>query len=107
MPEVASAALVDRVAAYLCDEDQMCPDCVTAAGRALKFLTNAGRLLSDGGETRTEWEVRWGDDLEFSHEVDGAEHAAAFVRQMREVGFRATSRRRSAGPWVEVTDAAG
>ena len=50
--------LVDRLAAYLCDDEAgSCPDCVTAAGRALKFLTNAGRLLPDGGETRTEWDA--------------------------------------------------
>ena len=62
----------------------------------------AGRLLPDGGETRTEWEVRWGDDLDLSHTVDGAEHAAVFVERMRAVGLRAQSRQRTVGPWVAV-----
>lgn len=47
--------LVDRLAALICDNAQPCYDCISGAGRTLKFLANAGRLLPDGGETRMEW----------------------------------------------------
>lgn len=59
MPETNADPLVDQLAALLCDQVPGCHDCISGAGRTLKFLANAGRLLPEGGETRTEWEVRW------------------------------------------------
>jgi hypothetical protein len=100
--------LVDRLAAYLCDEDRVCPDCVTAAGRALRFLANANLPLPDGGETRTEWGPRCSDPSHlgqlFVHEEMVSAHAVDGYRARREArewpdGSSWT------GPWVEVTDA--
>jgi hypothetical protein len=92
--------LVDRLAALICGNAQPCYDCISGAGRALKFLANAGRLLPDGGETRTEWGVGTdADNVEVSH---GPDLAAA--RRLAEIdGSRVFER--WTGPWVEVTDA--
>lgn len=65
--------------------------------------TLAGRLLPEGGETREEWRVRWGDDLEFDAAADSAKHAATFVKDYcARYGERAVAERRYVGPWVAV-----
>lgn len=106
--------LVDRLAALLCDDCDPgpCHDSVSAAGRVLKFLANAGRLLPEGGQTRGEWLVRWDEDLEFEHLVGSREAATAFVDGMRRGGCRAAVESREVrefddgssftGPWVAV-----
>lgn len=81
------------------------------AALAVESLALSGRLLPDGGETRTEWLARWGEDLEFEHPVSGKAYAAGFVDSMTRGGFRAVTARREvrewpdgsswSGPWVD------
>lgn len=115
--------LVDRLAALLCDDCDPgpCHDSISEAGRVLKFLANAGRLLPEGGQTRTEWGVRsTGDYAVDCTDADEAHRwAARDVRILCERGRDATLIRRSVqewpdgstltGPWVavdqEATDA--
>jgi hypothetical protein len=72
------------------------------ADTALRTLIAAGRLLPDGGGTRTEWGFAWPGDFVDESPSEAVARAAAKVRRPR-----ATVYRREVGPWVEVTDAAG
>ena len=61
MPETNADPLVDQLAALICDgcDPGPCYDSISAAGRTLKFLANAGRLLPEGGETEAHWRSRY------------------------------------------------
>lgn len=94
--------LVDRLAALLCDDCDPgpCHDSISEAGRALKFLANAGRLLPEGGQTRTEWGMRdrTGKVYPARGEQDARELASTYeacdVQVVRQLIFT--------GPWVAV-----
>jgi hypothetical protein len=124
MSETNADLIVDRLALLLCDDGcnpGPCADSVSESGRVLKFLANAGRLLPQGGETRTEWEVRWHigpDDGIALHEQRLGSRRDAEVRGPQRVGQYGITRYSVhhrghrifedgsswTGPWVEVTD---
>lgn len=91
------------------------------AQQVVDALRAAGRLLPDGGETRTEWEVRWHsgpDDGICMEERYHASRASAETVGPTRIGQYGITRysihRREhrifedgsswSGPWVEVTD---
>lgn len=104
-----------EVAIFTCEED----------ARRIADLNNAdlaGRLLPDGGETRTdeEWTMSYKLDGEQQppghggHVFDSRKEAERHISAWRDcypslayTDVRYLSRRAVTGPWVEVTDAAG
>jgi len=72
MPEVDEDQLTpDELLLYDAYRAMGCPaavdpvdpdDCASVAVESIRVLRAAGRLLPDGGETRTDWGVRSGDD---------------------------------------------
>lgn len=102
--------LVDQLAALLCPSGPGCQNCLTGAGRVVDHLTAAGRLLPEGGETRTEWGVRWhGMDVQPAAGRHAATRSSATFGNaiaVRRETRRWPDGRTFTGPWVEVTDAA-
>src|SRR4051812_45170643 len=101
-----------------------CPGCghrLRVIRGQIGALAAAGRLLPEGGETRTEWEVRWysgPDDGIALHEQRLGSRRDAEVRGPQRVGQYGITRYSVhhrehrifedgsswTGPWVEVTD---
>lgn len=92
--------LVDELAALICDQDQGCHDCVSGAGRVLKHLANAGRLLPEGGET--EWGYGWSAASVAATYSEAVARRAAAIRKPP-----ATVYHRYVGPWVDVDPEVG